>query len=76
MSFTQIYVGGLNENTTETDIKMFFRNCGTICTISLKNRYCFLEFEDYKEAEIACEEMDGRVFLGNVIGKSNYSYAK
>ena len=67
MSFTKVYVGGLNLSTTNEDIKKFFRNCGNIREISLKDGYCFVEFANYMEAETACEEMDGRFLKGKYI---------
>ena len=49
-SFTQVQVKGLDHSATKMDIRYFFRNCGEIRKISMISGYCFVEFEDYKDA--------------------------
>merc|ERR1712223_833993 len=62
---TRVYVGGLNHRSREKDIERFFRKFGRIREISLKkNGFCFVEFDDYRDADDACYEMNGRDLLG------------
>merc|ERR1712227_605106 len=63
---TRVYVGGLNHRSREKDIERFFRKFGRIREISLKkNGFCFVEFDDYRDADDACYEMNGRDLLGD-----------
>lgn len=64
MSSARVYVGGLNKYTREKDIERFFRDIGRIREISLKNGFCFVDFNDSRDAEDACYEMNGRDILG------------
>merc|ERR1711963_1240600 len=61
---TRVYVGGLNHRSREKDVERFFRKFGRIREISLKNGFCFVEFDDYRDADDACYEMNGRDLLG------------
>merc|ERR1711988_1440737 len=62
---TRVYVGGLNHRSREKDVERFFRKFGRIREISLKNGFCFVEFDDYRDADDACYEMNGRDLLGD-----------
>ncbi|KFD59715.1 hypothetical protein M514_11327 [Trichuris suis] len=61
---TRVYIGRLPYRATERDIERFFRGYGRIREIFLKNGYGFIEFEDYRDADDACVELNGREMLG------------
>merc|ERR1711944_61552 len=61
---TRVYVGGLSHRTREKDVERFFRKFGRIREISMKNGFCFVEFDDYRDADDACYECNGRDLLG------------
>jgi len=60
----RVYVGGLCKYTREKDIERFFRDFGGIREMSLKNGFCFVEFNDSRCAEDACHQLNGRDLLG------------
>merc|ERR1711976_449976 len=62
---TRVYVGGLSHRAREKDIERFFRKFGRIREISLKNGFCFVDFDDYRDADDAVYEMNGRDLLGD-----------
>ncbi|CAG9765636.1 unnamed protein product [Ceutorhynchus assimilis] len=64
---TRVFVGGLTYKVRERDLEKFFRNYGRIKEISLKNGYAFMEFEDYRDAEDAVYEMNGKDLMGERI---------
>jgi arginine/serine-rich splicing factor 4/5/6 len=63
----QIFVAKLSTSVREKDLDYEFRRFGTIKNIQLKRGYSFIEYEDYKDAEEAIKEMDGRKFEGQRI---------
>ena len=62
---TRVYVGGLSYRAREKDVERFFRRYGKIRDISMKNRYCFVDFDDYRDADDACYELNGKDLLGD-----------
>lgn len=64
---TQIFVAKLASGVREKDIDYEFRRFGTIKNVQLKRGYAFIEYDDYKDAEEAIKEMDGRKFEGQRI---------
>eukprot|EP00095_Tigriopus_kingsejongensis_P007164 snap_masked-scaffold211_size255937-processed-gene-0.6 protein:Tk07164 transcript:snap_masked-scaffold211_size255937-processed-gene-0.6-mRNA-1 annotation:"serine-arginine protein 55" len=62
---TRVYLGGLSYRARERDIEKFFKKFGRLREISLKNGYCFVEFEDYRDAEDAVYECNGQDLLGD-----------
>jgi arginine/serine-rich splicing factor 4/5/6 len=61
---SRVYVGGLSYRSRESDVDRLFRKFGRIKEISLKNGYCFIEFEDHRDADDAVYELNGREFMG------------
>ena len=55
-----VYVGGLSRDVREKDLERFFKGCGRIEDVSIKNGYAFVDLEDYKDAEDAVYELDGK----------------
>jgi len=64
---TRVYVGGLSYRAREKDLERFFRKYGRIREISLKNGFAFCEFEDYRDADDACHDLNGKEFMGERI---------
>jgi len=63
----QVFVAKLSSSLREKDLDYEFRRFGTIKNIQLKRGYAFVEYEDYKDAEDAIKEMDGKRFEGQRI---------
>lgn len=63
---TRVYIQGLNPLSSETSIKkLLFGKFGLIRKISLtENGICSVDFYDYRDANIACEQMNGQDLLG------------
>lgn len=63
----QIFIAKLSSNVREKDLEYEFRRYGTIKNVELKRGYAFIEYENYKDADEAIRDMDGRKFEGNRI---------
>jgi arginine/serine-rich splicing factor 4/5/6 len=63
----QVFVAKLSSSIREKDLDYEFRRFGNIKNIQLKRGYAFIEFEDFKDAEDAIKDMDGRKFEGQRI---------
>lgn len=63
----QIFVAKLSSSIREKDMDYEFRRFGPIKNIQLKRGYAFIEYEDYRDAEEAIHDMDGRRFEGQRI---------
>ncbi|KAL1514060.1 hypothetical protein ABEB36_003383 [Hypothenemus hampei] len=61
---TRVFVGGLTYKVRERDVEKFFRKYGRIKEVSMKNGYAFVEFDDYRDAEDAVYEMNGKDLMG------------
>jgi len=63
----KIYVGHLHSRTRERDIRDEFERYGRIVALKMKNRFCFIDYEDPRDADEAIRDMDGRDFDGEKI---------
>ncbi|XP_046985277.1 serine-arginine protein 55-like isoform X3 [Schistocerca americana] len=61
---TRVYVGGLPYGVRQKDLERFFKGYGRIREILLKNGYGFCEFDDYRDADDAVYELNGKELLG------------
>ncbi|XP_044736487.1 serine-arginine protein 55 isoform X2 [Chrysoperla carnea] len=61
---SRVFVGGLTYRVRERDLEKFFRKYGRIKEIAIKNGFAFVEFDDYRDAEDAVYELNGRELLG------------
>lgn len=58
---TRVFVGGITYRVRERDIERFFRKYGRIKEISMKNGFAFVEFDDYRDADDAIYELNGKL---------------
>ena len=61
---SRVYVGGLPYGTRERDLEKFFKGYGRTRDILIKNGYGFVEFEDFRDADDAVYELNGKELLG------------
>lgn len=64
MSRPRVYVGRLSSRAREYDVEKFFRGYGKVRDIMLKNGYGFVEFDDYKDADDAIHDLNGKELCG------------
>ena len=71
----RIYIGNLNTDTAEEDLRDLFASHGTVESVVLKShhrtgeslRFGLIEMPDQAEAELAIRKLDGSEFLGRPI---------
>ena len=63
----KIFIAKLSSNLREDDLNYYFRKYGHIRNLQLKKGYAFIEYDDYKDAEDAIHEMDGKKIEGQRI---------
>lgn len=64
MSVARVYVGRLSNYARDRDVEKFFKGFGRIRDIMVKNGYCFVDFEDHRDADDAVYELNGRELCG------------
>ncbi|KOB69761.1 Splicing factor arginine/serine-rich 6 [Operophtera brumata] len=64
MKGSRVYVGGLPHGVRDRDLEKFFKGLGRISDVLIKNGYGFVEFEDYRDADDAVYELNGKELLG------------
>jgi len=62
-TFTQVYLARLDRRTGQSDIENAFGKFGSIRSITLKNFYAFVDFEEHSAAVAAIKEMNGVTFV-------------
>jgi len=45
---SRVYVGGLSSRARERDVEKLVRKFGRVKEISMKNGFCFIDFDDYR----------------------------
>ncbi len=63
-SSQRVYIGNLSDDARERDVERFFRGYGRMREVSLKNGYGFVEFDDYRDADDAVHDLDGKELMG------------
>ncbi|XP_050305136.1 serine-arginine protein 55 [Anthonomus grandis grandis] len=61
---SRVYIGGLPYGTNERDLERFFRGYGRMREVTLKSGYGFVEFDDYRDADDAVYELNGKRIQG------------
>ena len=56
----RVYVGNIPSDTRDRDLEKFFKGYGRINDVVVKNGYGFVEFSDYKDADDAVADLDGK----------------
>lgn len=64
MPVARVYVGRLSNYARDRDVEKFFKGFGRIRDIMVKNGYCFVDFEDHRDADDAVYELNGRELCG------------
>jgi len=59
-----VYVGNIRDDVRERDVEKFFKGFGGLREITLKNGFGFVEFEDDRDADDACHDLDGKDLMG------------
>jgi RNA recognition motif-containing protein len=54
-----VFVGNLSRRVRRDDLKDTFRDMGRIIEVDIKTGYAFIEFEERRDAEDACKELNG-----------------
>ena len=64
MPSQRVYIGNLGSDVRERDIEKFFKGFGKLGEISIKNGYGFVDFDDYRDADDAVHDLDGKDIRG------------
>ena len=64
MPSQRVYIGNLGSDVRERDIEKFFKGFGKLGDISIKNGYGFVDFDDYRDADDAVHDLDGKDIRG------------
>eukprot|EP00794_Sanderia_malayensis_P013722 gene13722-15153_t len=63
----RLYVGRIPNRVSERDVEKFFKGYGHLREINLKNGYGFVDFEDYRDADDAVYDLNGKEMMGERI---------
>ena len=56
----RVYVGNIPSDARDRDLEKFFKGYGRINDVVVKNGYGFVEFSDYRDADDAVADLDGK----------------
>ena len=57
----RVYIGNMPSGARERDLEKFFNKFGRPTDVLLKQNFGFVEFEDYRDADDAVYELNGKV---------------
>ena len=63
----RIYCGRLPSNASEKDLESLLKSIGKIRDIDFKEGYAYAVFKDYRDADKAVQELNGKEFMGQSI---------
>jgi len=64
MSNSKLFIGGLIEGTSESELERKFEKYGRIENVWLNRGFGFIKYEESRDAEDAMKEMDGQRVCG------------
>jgi len=60
----RVYIGRLSPRAREHEVERFFHGYGKIRDVMLKNGFGFVEFDDYRDADDAIHDLNGKMLCG------------
>lgn len=63
----RVYCGRLPSNAAEKDLESLLKSFGKIRDIDFKEGYAYAVFKDYRDADKAVQELNGKEFMGQSI---------
>lgn len=63
MPGSRVYIGNMPSGVREKDMERFFKSYGRPSDVLIKQGFGFVEFEDYRDADDAVYELNGKVIL-------------
>ena len=58
---SRVYIGNMPSGVRERDLERFFKSYGRPSDVLIKQGFGFIEFEDYRDADDAVYELNGKV---------------
>ena len=65
----RVYIGNLSSDCRERDVEKFLKGYGKFGEVSLKQGYGFVDFEDYRDADDAVSDLNGKDLQGERCNK-------
>eukprot|EP01136_Pigoraptor_vietnamica_P017913 Opistho-1_new@63717 len=62
---SRIFIGRLSRSARERDVERLVDRYGRICDLVMKDGFCFVQFNDERDARDAVRNLDGRDFMGD-----------
>ena len=56
----RVYIGNIPSDARDRDLEKFFKGYGRLSDVVVKNGYGFVEFSDYRDADDAVSDLDGK----------------
>ena len=63
MPGSRVYIGNMPSGVREKDMERFFKSYGRPSDVLIKQGFGFVEFEDYRDADDAVYELNGKVII-------------
>ncbi|KAK2726816.1 serine/arginine-rich splicing factor 5-like isoform X2 [Artemia franciscana] len=60
----RVFVGNLPRGCRERDVERFFKGYGRVVEVLMKKGYCFVEFDDPRDADDAVYDLNGKDLMG------------
>merc|ERR1719208_724026 len=64
MPGSRVYIGNMPSGVREKDMERFFKSYGRPSDVLIKQGFGFVEFEDYRDADDAVYELNGKELMG------------